>query len=66
MRLHIHFTPTSAYWLNVMAPFFRYPTLPLLQWGVFTNLSETPNAIDQYIAQQNDALQKTYASRAQL
>ena len=34
-RFHIHFTPTSAKWLNMVKRFFRDLTVKRLRRGVF-------------------------------
>jgi transposase len=52
-RFHIHFTPTSASWLNMVERFFRDITENRLRRGVFTSVAELTRAIDGYIAQHN-------------
>jgi transposase len=52
-RFHIHFTPTSASWLNMVERFFRDITTERLRRGVFTSVPELISAIDQYIAHHN-------------
>lgn len=52
-RFHMHFTPTSASWLNMVERFFRDITVKRLRRGVFTSVPELVAAIDQYIAHHN-------------
>lgn len=52
-RLNMHFTPTSASWLNMVERFFRDITTERLRRGVFTSVPELIGAIDEYIAHHN-------------
>jgi transposase len=52
-RFHIHFTPTSASWLNMVERFFRDLTVSRLRRGVFTSVAELEAAIDEYVAHHN-------------
>ena len=52
-RFVMHFTPTSASWLNMVERFFRDITTERLRRGVFTSVPELIAAIDQYIAHHN-------------
>jgi transposase len=52
-RIHMHFTPTSASWLNMVERFFRDITVERLRRGVFTSVPELVAAIDDYIAHHN-------------
>jgi len=52
-RMHLHFTPTSASWLNMVERFFRDLTDRRLRRGVFTSVPELVTAIDEYIAHHN-------------
>ena len=52
-RFHMHFTPTSASWLNMVERFFRDITVNRLRRGVFTSVPELVTAIDEYIAHHN-------------
>lgn len=52
-RVHMHFTPTSASWLNMVERFFRDLTEQRLRRGVFTSVPELVNAIDEYITHHN-------------
>jgi transposase len=52
-RFHIHFTPTSASWLNMVERFFRDITVQQLRRGVFTSVPELIRTIERYIDQHN-------------
>jgi len=52
-RFHVHFTPTSASWLNMVERFFRDLTQRRLRRGVFHSVSELESALKTYIAQHN-------------
>ena len=52
-RLNMHFTPTSASWLNMVERFFRDITDKRIRRGVFTSVAELVAAIDEYIAHHN-------------
>lgn len=52
-RFSMHFTPTSASWLNMVERFFRDITTERLRRGVFTSVPELVDAIDEYIAHHN-------------
>jgi transposase len=52
-RFHMHFTPTSASWLNMVERFFRDITTERLRRGVFTSVPELEQAIAAYIAHHN-------------
>lgn len=75
-RFHVHFTPTSASWLNMVERFFRDLTQNRIRRGVFQDLEQLILAIGDYIdlhnempkpfiwtAKANDILQKV--TRAQ-
>jgi hypothetical protein len=49
----MHFTPTSASWLNMVERFFRDITVNRLRRGVFISVPELVAAIDEYIAHHN-------------
>jgi transposase len=51
-RFHMHFTPTSASWLNRVERFFRDISESRLRRGVFTSVQELV-AIDEYVAHHN-------------
>jgi transposase len=52
-RFHMHFTPTSASWLNMVERFFRDITTERLRRGVFRGVPELISAIKEYIAVHN-------------
>ena len=54
-RFHMHFTPTSASWLNMVERFFRDLTTERLRRGVFTSVPDLVKAIDDYVAHHNIA-----------
>ena len=53
-RFHMHFTPTSASWLNRVERFFRNITCERIRRGVFTSVAELNTAINDYIAHHNE------------
>ena len=52
-RFHMHFTPTSASWLNMVERLFRDISENRLRRGVFTSVSDLVKAINGYIAHHN-------------
>jgi len=52
-RFNMHFTPTSASWLNMVERFFRDLTTERLRRGVFTSVPELQAAINDYVAHHN-------------
>jgi len=52
-RFSMHFTPTSASWMNMVERFFRDITTEQIRRGVFTSVTELITAIDSYIAHHN-------------
>jgi len=52
-RFHVHFTPTSGSWLNMVERFFRDLTDKRLRRGIFKSVGELIEAIEQYLAAQN-------------
>jgi transposase len=52
-RFHIHYTPTSASWLNMVERFFRDITQNRIRRGVFRSVPELVNAINDYVQQHN-------------
>lgn len=53
-RFHLHFTPTSSSWLNLIERWFRDITDKRIRRGVFRSVKELEQAIMDYIAQHND------------
>jgi transposase len=54
-RFHLHFTPTSASWLNMVERFFRDLTQNRLRRGVFRDVEELIEAIESYIDRHNES-----------
>ena len=52
-RFHVHFTPTSSSWLNMVERFFRDLTENRLRRGVFRDIEELIMAIGDYIDRHN-------------
>jgi len=52
-RFTMHFTPTSASWLNMVERFFRDISESRLRRGVFTSVHELVTAIEEYVAHHN-------------
>lgn len=48
-RFHLHFTPTSASWLNLVESWFATLTKQRLRRGVFRSVDELLHAIDNYL-----------------
>jgi transposase len=78
-RIHVHFTPTSASWLNMVERFFRDITVERIRNGVFRSVGELIAAIEQYVslhnkdpkpfvwtAKANDILQKVIRANSRL
>jgi transposase len=53
-RFHVHFTPTSASWLNMVERFFRDISERRLRRGVFRSVPELVQALTDYVARHND------------
>jgi len=53
-RVQLHFTPTSASWLNLVERFFAEITTRRIRRGVFKSVRELEDAINEYIARRND------------
>ncbi|OUC16297.1 MAG: IS630 family transposase [Alkalinema sp. CACIAM 70d] len=53
-RFHIHFTPTSSSWLNMVERFFRDITVNRLRRGVFRSIVELIEALDAYVDEHNE------------
>jgi transposase len=52
-RFHLHFTPTSASWVNMVEGFFSQLTAKAIRRGVFQSVPDLIAAIDAYLAQNN-------------
>ncbi len=53
-RFHMHFTPTSCSWLNMVERFFRDLTENRLRRGIFRSVEELIEAIGGYIDHHNE------------
>jgi transposase len=56
-RFHMHFTPTSSSWLNLVERWFRDLTQKRLKRGAFTSVRQLQAAILEYVDQHNDRTQ---------
>src|SRR5215475_956117 len=78
-RIHMHFTPTSSSWLNMVERFFRDLTAKRIRRGVFRSIEDLIAAIDEYVdhhniapkpfiwtAKANDILEKVQRARRTL
>jgi transposase len=52
-RFHLHFTPTSSSWLNLVERFFADLTGDVIRAGSFTSVKELVADIETYLAQRN-------------
>jgi transposase len=52
-RFHMHFTPTSSSWMNMVERFFRDLTVDVVRHGSFTSVKELGYAITNYLAERN-------------
>jgi len=53
-RFHLHFTPTSSSWLNLIERWFREITEKRLRRGTFHNVRQLVSAITAYIDEHNE------------
>ena len=53
-RWTLHFTPTSASWLNAVEGFFAKLTNRRLKRGVFRSVADLKAAINRFVAERND------------
>jgi transposase len=54
-RFHLHFTPTSSSWLNLVERWFRNLTDQAIRRGVFRSVPDLIAAIERYLEAHNDA-----------
>ena len=54
-RFHLHFTPTSSSWLNLVERWFRDITTNRIRRGSFGSVGVLIEAIDEYIVHNNDS-----------
>jgi transposase len=52
-RFHMHFTPTSASWLNMVERFFRDLSVNQLRRSAFRSVPELIDTIEQYVQKHN-------------
>jgi transposase len=52
-RFHLHFTPTSASWLNLVERFFAEITRKRIRRGTFTSVGHLQAAIQDYLSAHN-------------
>jgi transposase len=52
-RFHLHFTPTSASWLNMVERFFAEITRNRIRRGAFKSVAQLKDAILQYLEKHN-------------
>ena len=52
-RFKLHFTPTSASWLNLVERFFAEITTKRIRRGTFTSVAELEDAIHDYLDRHN-------------
>lgn len=64
-RFHMHFTPTSASWLNLIERFFGELTDKRIRRGTFQSVPDLIKAIEAYIAHHNN-FPSTFAWTAQV
>jgi len=53
-RYHLHFTPTSASWMNQVERFFAKITTQRIRRGTFENVRALETAIERYLTHHND------------
>jgi transposase len=53
-RFHVHFTPTSASWLNLVERWFKELTDKRLRRGVFTSVKDLTDSIELWVTHWND------------
>lgn len=52
-RFHVHFTPTSSSWLNLVERFFGELTEDVIRYGSFSSVTELVRDIEKYLAERN-------------
>jgi transposase len=52
-RFHLHFTPTSSSWMNMVERFFRDLTEDVVRNGSFESVKELSDAILDYLRERN-------------
>ncbi len=54
-RFHVHFTPTSASWINLVERFFAALTEKQIKRGAHRSVRELETAIKQYLVVTNES-----------
>lgn len=62
-RFHMHFTPTSSSWMNLVERFFADLTADCIREGSFASVRELVKTIEEYLVERNEA-PKRYVWRA--
>jgi transposase len=66
-RAHLHFTPTSSSWLNLVERWFREITDKRIRRGVFRSVRELVAAINEFVERHNGAPQSfTWTAKAEV
>lgn len=52
-RFHVHFTPTSSSWMNLVERFFGELTQDVVRDGSFTSVRDLVQSIEAYLAERN-------------
>lgn len=52
-RIHLHFTPTSSSWMNLVERFFRDLTVDCIRDGSFTSVKDLTASIEAYMQSRN-------------
>jgi len=63
-RIHLHFTPTSSSWMNLVERFFRDLTVDCIRDGSFTGVKDLIDSIDAYM-KSRDLSPKRYVWKAE-
>ena len=62
-RFHLHFTPTSSSWLNLVERWFRELTDKAIRRGVFGSVPTLITAIEEYLEAHNERPQGVRVDR---
>ena len=54
-RFHMHFTPTSSSWMNLVERFFSDLTRDCVRAGSFASVKELTNVITAYLSEHNQS-----------
>jgi len=53
-RFHMHFTPTSAFWMNLVERFFADPARDVVREGSFCSVRQLVKEIEIHLAERNE------------